>query len=306
MALEAKIRELVETEGWASPDVVHVSASKNTAVLVVIANGASVIVKACFAQPEELSRLEFELELKCYQKFAKFSTVPELLFYGDNYLALEYIDGGSLYQNYISKNQKGSNSLSLLALVLLEFNQSVGNDSHIINVELIASEVAKLVRSLLLCGPKGTKNSFLHHALLKVVELVVRPLITLVITSKVRSLIEEGLPMGSRLHGDTHMNNFVENSSGQIFLIDFERVREEPGLLVDALYTFSTFYALHSATEEEIAKYISELFPRHTNSKKLNYLFKLLASAVQANPRFGLKGSVANLPSFISTIFLRS
>ncbi len=302
--LESKISELVKAEGWGAFEIIHFSAIKKTAVLTILLSDRPVVVKVCFADVKMESSLDFYREMEYYRKLSKCSSVPALLLVGDNYFALEYINGKTLYQNFTSNKQNGLRNISCLATVLLEFNRSTCDTKTKVDADFLTEEITKLVRTLLLCGPKGTKNFLLNHVLLKAVELSFRWIIKKIIRGKVLSLCNDGVPMGERLHGDMHMNNIIEDESGNVFLIDFECAREKPGMLIDALYAYATYQAIYTTTEEDLDIYSYKLFSNYSNNRSLKYLFKLSRLVVASNPRFGMRGSIARLPHLISTIIL--
>lgn len=308
MNIKHEIETLAFSNGWANYEIIHFSNLKKTAVLLVKNSEGGIIIKTCFADKTENSRLEFNKELLCYQSFSELNFVPDVKFSGSDYFGLNYIQGGTIYENLFNNQEMDQerepfNYIVSIASMISEFNGTKSEHKTSTSALIITKDIVRLLKVLLLCGPKGTNHEILRYPVLKVLDVMLKPFVFVFFYKKIQMLLKKGFPFGIRFHGDMHMNNLLKDNVGKLHLIDFECIEKRPGMLVDALYAYTTYYALSDLSAQDESDFKRGVFSDSFDEAELNYFFKVMTSAVNINRRFGRRGNLKNTLTFVFAIF---
>lgn len=203
------------------------------------AEGRSMVMKFCDASNPQ-SVHDFSHEKQFYSDNSV-EFAPQMVYAGDDYLCIEYIEGSSLLK-YLQQRNPGPEEAELLAGELVrmamffapERRDEPGDPVHFI--EHYERYLAKLFNS----GPKGSGRPEVEEFLLRQCWRVLRPLLM----RRSSTLLNQTslVPHQGMAHNDFHQNNILIDDHSKLYLIDFENYG--PGYwTIDLIYGLSTLYA---------------------------------------------------------------
>tara|TARA_R110000823_G_scaffold198080_7_gene329226 strand:- start:30790 stop:31731 length:942 start_codon:yes stop_codon:yes gene_type:complete len=263
--------------------------------LVTDSTGRRMIMKHC-----DWTHLETRKNLNNERRFYSNNTAdftPRMLFSGENFLCLEYIDGvpllSALQQRKLSCAEATllvNSQVRMAQFFAAGQGEDHGDPGH------FAAEYMRYVSKLFNSGPWSTRRSSLENLLLvQCWRLIRRPLLW-----RASALVknETTVPGKSMTHNDFHQNNLLIDRENKLYLIDFENFG--PGYwTLDLIYALSTLYATGRVSQTTL------MHAMRGPAERYPFLQPLLAialCAVGTNRRFtkvSLTGALAHVARLV-------
>jgi hypothetical protein len=277
-----EINDICEQENYIFSSLIHFSERKRTALAVLLIHDKEVIGKFSFCEQIDF---DFRRELEFYKKFHRTLNIPTLIHYSATFFIISKLNGPTLF-SYLDDNSLNNidkSSIANKAIYLLNDFFECGDEIVLkVNERKLKRKLFDKIKVLLFSGPMGSKkNTVLYKLVVRTFFYLLLPVLSFNMSKDIKLLKAINYNFGKMSHGDMHLNNIMVQDK-ELFLIDFEKVENQPYSLVDLLFMLGTLSPLME--EVDLVNIL------HKNNSKCippaDFLISLFLSVSKINPRF--------------------